>query len=96
MCFDGGCSKTSSKVEIVFISPSKTHIMFSYRLEFDCTNNVVEYEALALRLDRDLSKGIQYQKIVGDSNLIVSQVKGSFSILKMINSKGRKIIYYIQ
>jgi hypothetical protein len=44
--FDGAYSKEGARARIVLISPIKEKIHFSYKLEFDVTNNVVEYDAL--------------------------------------------------
>jgi hypothetical protein len=44
MYFDGVCSKEGSGAGIVFISPTKEVIPMSYKLEFDITNNISEYE----------------------------------------------------
>jgi ribonuclease HI len=49
--FDGASSKDGSRVGIVMISPTKEKILLSYKLEFEATNNVVEYEALVLGLE---------------------------------------------
>jgi hypothetical protein len=43
--FDGAHSNSGSGVGIVFIVPSKETTYFSYRLEYDCTNNVVPSES---------------------------------------------------
>ena len=46
MYFDGACSREGSGVGIVFISPAQEVIPMSYKLEFDTTNTIGEYEAL--------------------------------------------------
>jgi ribonuclease HI len=53
--------------------------LFSYRLEFDCTNNIVEYEALTIGLDLALDRKIKCLKVIGDFDLIVSQIKKKFT-----------------
>jgi len=53
MHFDGAQSKTRVGAEIVLTSPRGSVKTFSYRLEFDCTNNIVEYDALSLGLELD-------------------------------------------
>jgi ribonuclease HI len=75
MYFDGSSSKEGSGVSIVLISPSKEVVTLSYKLEFETTNNIVEYEALvlALRVVKDMA--INKLAIFGDSELIVNQVK---------------------
>jgi ribonuclease HI len=50
MFFDGASSKDSASVGVVFISPSQEVITLSFKLEFETTNNIVEYEALVLGL----------------------------------------------
>jgi ribonuclease HI len=67
-----------SGVGIVLISPSKEATFFSYRLEFDCTNNIVEYEALLIGLNLALDRNIKCLRVIGDSDLVVSQVKRKF------------------
>jgi hypothetical protein len=51
----------------------------SYRLEFHCTNNIVEYEALILGLNLAIDKGVTHLKVKGDSDLIVSEVMMRFA-----------------
>jgi ribonuclease HI len=50
MFFDGASSKESVSVGVIFISPTQEIISLSFKLEFETTNNVVEYEALVLGL----------------------------------------------
>jgi ribonuclease HI len=64
---------------IVLTTPSKEATYFSYRLEYDCTNNVVEYESLLIGLNLALDRNIRHLKVIGDSDLIVSQVNLKFS-----------------
>jgi hypothetical protein len=71
MYFDGACSKEGSGAGIVFISPSKEVIPMSYKLEFDTTNNISEYEALLLGLKAARDMGIDKLSIFGDSELII-------------------------
>ena len=52
--------------------------LLSFKSYFECTNNIVEYEALILGLD-----ALKYMKeriisIYGDSKLIIIQVKGIY------------------
>ena len=45
--FDGSCNKTSAGAGVWI---QNTNQSFSYKLDFPCTNNIVEYEALLLVL----------------------------------------------
>jgi hypothetical protein len=75
MQFDGAWSRFGSGVGVVLITPSGMVFPYSFHLEFDCTNNMAEYEALLLGLQRARKMGIKQLKVEGDSKLIVNQVK---------------------
>jgi hypothetical protein len=78
MLFDGACSKEGSGAGIVFISPSKEVIPLSYKLEFDTTNNISEYEALLVGLKAAKNMGIGKISVFGDSELIIHQIKNIY------------------
>jgi ribonuclease HI len=65
----------------VVVSPSCVYIDLSIRLEYACTNNQVEYESLlhVLEFLRDLRA--RDVDVIGDSNLIVQQVRGDSQYL---------------
>jgi hypothetical protein len=46
MFFNGASSSEGAGTEVVFMSPSQETISLSYKMEFETTNNVAEYEAL--------------------------------------------------
>jgi len=52
--------------------------LFSLRLQFTCTNNIVKYEALLLGTEEIKSRGIQKLIVIGDSDLVVSQLRETF------------------
>jgi ribonuclease HI len=53
--------------------------MLFFSLEFYGTNNVAKYESLFLGLNLDKYFGIKLLNIIGDSNLIILQVKCQFA-----------------
>jgi ribonuclease HI len=77
--FDGSHSSVGSGAGIVLTAPSGEIFYHSYRLEFCCTNNVAEYEALILGLNLAIDKGATILEVKGDSDLIVSQVRMRFA-----------------
>lgn len=79
MNFDGSHSKSSTVAGVRLVSPKDKIFNFAFRLEFDTTNNVAEYEALLLGLDIAKDMQIKNLKIIGDSDLIISPVKGTFA-----------------
>ena len=50
MYFDGASNALGSGVGAVLISSEGNHCLFTAKLSFECTNNVVEYEACVLSL----------------------------------------------
>jgi hypothetical protein len=50
MCFEGALSRIGGRDGSVVLSLIGIDEIFSYRHEFDCTNNIVEYESLSLGL----------------------------------------------
>jgi hypothetical protein len=51
------------------------------RLEFECTNNIAEYEALLQGLRKALDMHIQNLVVFGDSEIVVRQVRNSIHCL---------------
>ena len=67
-CLGGG-------VGAVLISPEGNHCSFKAKLNFDCTNNVTEYEACVLGLQAAIEKKIKELTVYGDSALVICQLK---------------------
>ena len=79
MNFDGAHSRAGKGTGVVITSPKGTTFNFAYRLEFEATNNVTEYEALLLGLEMTKNMGIKMLSISDDSDLIILQVKNEFA-----------------
>lgn len=75
MNFDGASSKDGSGAGISLYNSFGKTFSFSYRLNFPCTNNVVEFEALLLGLEKAYEVGCQKITVFGDSELIINLVK---------------------
>jgi ribonuclease HI len=78
MFFDGACSREGTGAGVVFVSPAQETISLSYKLEFEATNNVAEYEALVLGLRAAREMGIQEIAVFGDAELVVQQVRNAY------------------
>jgi ribonuclease HI len=78
MFFDGACSREGVGARVVFVSPSQETVSLSYKLEFETTNNVVEYEALVLGMKAAKEMGIKDITIFGDAELIIQQVRNIY------------------
>jgi len=55
------------RARIALISPQNYVIPMFYKLSFECTNNMVEYEALILQLKVAINIGVTWIQIYGDS-----------------------------
>ena len=80
MKFDGSSATHSGGVGVVLYHEEDKAVMLSFKLEFPCSNNTAKYEAYLIRLATTLKMGVKHLKVLGDSNLVVCQAKGSFSL----------------
>jgi ribonuclease HI len=78
MFFDGASSKGGVGTGVVFVSPVQETISLSYKLEFEATNNVAEYEALVLGLRAAKDMGIKEISVFGDAELIIQQIRNIY------------------
>ena len=75
---DGSSNRQARGVGVVLISPKKDKIECMIRLEFHTTNNKAEYKALIAELDLAKAVGAENMVIHYDSQVITSQVNGSY------------------
>jgi hypothetical protein len=71
MFFDEASSREGVGARVVFVSPAQETISLSYKLEFETTNNVAEYEALVLGLRATKDMRIKELAVFGDAELII-------------------------
>lgn len=71
--FDGPINRNGVGVYVLLISPNKEKKHYSFRIQFSCTNNVVEYEALILGLQTTQRRGIKSLRVHGYNELVVNQ-----------------------
>ena len=79
MFFDGASSKEGAGARVVFVSPEKNTFRYSFTLNFLCTNNIAEYEALLLGLKVSSHHGIKKLHVIGDSKLVISQIRETYT-----------------
>ena len=72
MSFDGSCDKVGSRVGVWIHNTNEGH---SYKLDFQCTNNIAEYEALLLGLQLLKNIGAKRISVQGGSELIIRKIK---------------------
>jgi ribonuclease HI len=76
--FNGAHSSTGSGAGIGLRSPNNEDTIFSCRLEFNYTNNIVEYESFILGINLAVDRNIKSLHVRGYFDLIVSQVNKNY------------------
>ena len=78
MYFDGAFSRHGAGAGAVLISPAHDKLYYAMQLCFQqgekVSNNIAEYEALVLGLQKAISLNMVVLKVVGDSEIVVRQV----------------------
>jgi ribonuclease HI len=74
---DGFWGTFSAGAAVVLVAPSKVRTCYAVRLDFSCTNNIAEYEALLLALRKLKAMGIRRAVIKIDSQVISGHVDKS-------------------
>ena len=69
--FDGSSTTTEGGAGIVLIKEIGEAVAMSFKLNFTCTNNTVEYDAYLIGLAIAHEMGIKCLRVIGDSNLVV-------------------------
>ena len=77
---DGSSIAHSGGVGIVLYHGREETMALSFKLEFLCSNNTTEYKAYLTEMAIALEMGVKHLKMIGDSNLVVCQAKGIFSL----------------
>jgi ribonuclease HI len=78
--FDGSSTSMSSGAGVVLTREDGETIAKSFKLDFPCSNNASKYEAYITGLAIAHGMGIKHLRVIGDSNLIICQAKGEFSL----------------
>ena len=73
---DGSATQHAGGIGVVMQSPEGDKLKHKIRLQYQATNNEVEYEALLKGLE--LAKSVEAKSILvlGDSQLIMGQING--------------------
>ena len=79
--FDGAKSKEGAGASCLLVDPQGNKTCIACRMEFNCTNNAMEYEALIQGLKKAIDLNIEELITYGDSKIIVRQVHNSIHCL---------------
>ncbi|CAL8137088.1 unnamed protein product [Prunus armeniaca] len=80
LCFDGSSTSKSGGACVVLINHEGQAKALSFKLNFSCTNNTAEYEAFIMGMSTTREMGVERIKIIGDSNMMLSQLQGNFTV----------------
>ncbi|XP_026451648.1 uncharacterized protein LOC113351971 [Papaver somniferum] len=80
MFFDGSSYGTVGGARVVFEAPQGDLLSYSFKLDFPCSNNVGEYEALILGLRMAKEINLGSLEVKGDLGLVTNQVNGDFHV----------------
>ncbi|KAK5833369.1 hypothetical protein PVK06_017194 [Gossypium arboreum] len=85
--FDGASNAVGNGIGAVLISLNGDHYPFTSSLDFDCTNNMAEYEACIMGIRAAIKCKIKVLEVYGDSALVIYQLKGEWETRdpKLIN-----------
>ena len=73
--FDGASNALGHGIGAVLISLEGEYCPFTARLNFDSTNNVVEYEACIMGLQAAITKKVKNLKVYEDLALVIYQLR---------------------
>jgi ribonuclease HI len=74
---DGSWGTFDAGATTILISPPKIRTYYAARLEFNCTNNIIEYEALLLGLRKLKAMGIRRAVLKSDSQVMTGHINKS-------------------
>jgi len=86
--FDGASNILGHGIGAVLFSPGNQCIPFTARLGFDCTNNMVEYEACALAIQAAINSNVKLLKVYGDSALVIHGIIKDFTFSNSHQLRG--------
>ncbi|KAA3467307.1 RNA-directed DNA polymerase (Reverse transcriptase), Ribonuclease H [Gossypium australe] len=76
--FDGASNTMGKEIGAVLVSPDRDHYPFTSKLDFDCKNNMAEYEACIMGIHMAKEHKIKVIEVFGDSALVIYQLKGEW------------------
>jgi ribonuclease HI len=74
---DGSWGTFGAGAAVVLVAPSKVRTCYAARLDFSCTNNIAEYEALLLGLRKLKAMGIRRAVLKTNSQVISGHIDKS-------------------
>ncbi|GKV11259.1 hypothetical protein SLEP1_g22525 [Rubroshorea leprosula] len=86
LIFDGSSTDQAFGAGIIIVSSDGIKTQWCFQLDFECTNNQAEYEALVIGLELLVELNVPSVEIVGDSQLVLKQLSGEYKCTSMVLS----------
>ncbi|XP_010275711.1 PREDICTED: uncharacterized protein LOC104610678 [Nelumbo nucifera] len=84
LTFDGSRTNNSADAGVTLTSPNRHTSAYSFKLQFPCSHNIAEYEALVLALIKARDSRAKKIRVTGDSKLVIGQLDGSMTIKELM------------
>ncbi|XP_012461376.1 uncharacterized protein LOC105781381 [Gossypium raimondii] len=81
--FDGASNAVGNGIRAVLVSPNGDHYPFTSNLDFDCTNNMAEYEAYIMGICAAIERRIKVLEVYGYSALMADTLATLASMIKV-------------
>ena len=75
MYFDGVVNQHGNGIRVLLITLDGSHIPMTINLNFEATNNMVEYEACITAMEALQELGAKEAEVFGDSTLVIAQAQ---------------------
>ncbi|XP_040931964.1 uncharacterized protein [Gossypium hirsutum] len=92
LSFDGASNAIGNGIGAVLVSPSGDYYPFTSKLDFDCTNNMAEYEACIMGIRAAIKRKIKVLEVYGDSALVIYQFNGEWETRDPKLVRYRKLV----
>ncbi|XP_052483100.1 uncharacterized protein LOC128036218 [Gossypium raimondii] len=90
--FDGASNAVGNGIGAVLVSFDGDHYPFARKLDFDCTNNMVEYEVCIMGIRVAIERKIKVLEVYGDSALMADTLATLASMIKVNKQEDMKPI----
>ena len=71
----GASNALGHKIKAILITLEGKYCLFMAKLDFNCTNNVAEYDAYVIGLLAAIDKWVKELEVYGDSTLVIYQLQ---------------------
>ncbi|KAG9446156.1 hypothetical protein H6P81_012284 [Aristolochia fimbriata] len=80
MYFDGDAQRNGVGTGVLFVSPRRDLLPYSFVLTQNCSNNEAQYQAILLRLGTTIEMKLPQLNIYDDSALVIKQLTREFEV----------------